>query len=147
METPKHLSHTPIVSWNDYHRKDGKFANKTDAMALSIGYAQYDKKERNQINLESDNRVRKQDISMKVWRKPGDRWSRQSEELPIHRNLDLTILLLSVLTNSMQSEMSVDMEGGIGVIQKFCSTEVDNGEIQNRLTKIHDLLNRYLNNV
>ena len=81
METPKHLSHTPIVSWNDYHRKDGKFANKTDAMALSIGYAQYDKKERDQINLESDNRVRKQDISMKVWRKPGDRWSRQSEEI------------------------------------------------------------------
>ena len=64
-----------------------------------------------------------------------------------YTNLDLTILLLSVLTNSMQSEMSVDMEGGIGVIQKFCSTEVDNGEIQNRLTKIHDLLNRYLNNV
>ena len=81
MDTPKHLSHTPIVSWNDYHRKDGKFANKTDAMALLIGYAQYDKKERDQINLESDNRVRKQDISMKVWRKPGDRWSRQSEEI------------------------------------------------------------------
>lgn len=146
MDAPTHLSHTPIVSWNDYDKKDGKYAGNTDAMALSIGYAQYDK-DRDEINQESDNRVRKQDISMKVWRKPAERWSRQSEELPIHRNLDLTILLLSVLTNSMQSEMSVDMKGGIDVIQKFCSTEVDNGEIQNRLTKIHDLLNRYLNNV
>lgn len=130
METPKHLSHTPIVSWNDYDEYDAKFKH-SDAKALSIGYSTYDNS----------------DISVKVWRKPAERWSRQSEELPIHRNLDLTILLLSVLTNNMQSEMSVDMEGGIGVIQKFCSTEVDNGEIQNRLTKIHDLLNRYLNNV
>ena len=130
METPKHLSHTPIVSWNDYDEHDAKFKH-SDAKALSIGYSTYDNS----------------DISVKVWRKSAERWSRQSEELPIHRNLDLTILLLSVLTNSMQSEMSVDIEGGIGVIQKFCSTEVDKGEIQNRLAKIYDLLNRYLGNI
>ena len=128
IETPKHLSHTPIVSWNDYHRKDGKFANKTDAMALSIGYAQYDKKERDQIILESDNRVRKQDISMKVWRKPGDRWSRQSEEIPIHRNLDLTILLLSVLTSKINSDMTVDIGEGVAIIQEFCS-DMNNAEV------------------
>ena len=41
MDAPTHLSHTPIVSWNDYDKTDGKFAGNTDAMALSIGFAQY----------------------------------------------------------------------------------------------------------
>ena len=112
-------------------------------MALSIGYAQYDKKERDQIILESDNRVRKQDISMKVWRKPGDRWSRQSEEIPIHRNLDLTILLLSVLTSKINSDMTVDIGEGVAIIQEFCS-DMNNAEvIQNRLDEIYALLQSY----
>jgi hypothetical protein len=54
---------------------------------------------------------------MKVWRKPGDRWSRQSEEIPIHRNLDLTILLLSVLTGKINSDMTVDIGEGVAIIQ------------------------------
>jgi hypothetical protein len=33
------------------------------------------------------------DISAKVWRHTGERWSRQSEELPLHRALDLAILI------------------------------------------------------
>ena len=33
------------------------------------------------------------DISAKVWRHTGEKWSRQSEELPIHRVLDLAILV------------------------------------------------------
>ncbi len=32
------------------------------------------------------------DIPAKIWRTSKDRWSRLSEELPIHRLLDLTIL-------------------------------------------------------
>lgn len=32
-------------------------------------------------------------ISAKVWRYTGERWSRQSEELPLHRVLDLAILV------------------------------------------------------
>lgn len=35
----------------------------------------------------------KVDISAKVWRHTGDKWSRQSEELPMHRVLDLAILI------------------------------------------------------
>ena len=34
----------------------------------------------------------KVDISAKVWRHTGEKWSRQSEELPLHRVLDLAIL-------------------------------------------------------
>ena len=81
MKSPKHLSHKPLVSVNDYDKVDGMYRNNTDAKALSIGYAQYDNNE----------------IAMKVWRHVNGHWSRQSEELPIHRNLDLTILLLHVL--------------------------------------------------
>jgi hypothetical protein len=33
------------------------------------------------------------DISAKVWRHTGGKWSRQSEELPLHRALDLAILI------------------------------------------------------
>ena len=32
------------------------------------------------------------DISAKVWRYTGEKWSRQSEELPLHRVIDLAIL-------------------------------------------------------
>ena len=32
-------------------------------------------------------------ISAKVWRHTGEKWSRQSEELPLHRVLDLAILV------------------------------------------------------
>lgn len=35
----------------------------------------------------------KVDISAKVWRYTGEKWSRQSEELPLHRVLDLAILV------------------------------------------------------
>ena len=35
----------------------------------------------------------KVDISAKVWRYTGEKWSIQSEELPLHRVLDLAILV------------------------------------------------------
>lgn len=40
MESPKHLSHRPIISVNDYDTIDGLYANKTDVKALSIGMAE-----------------------------------------------------------------------------------------------------------
>lgn len=35
----------------------------------------------------------KLDISAKVWRHTGGKWSRQSEELPLHRVIDLAIMV------------------------------------------------------
>ncbi len=85
MESPKNLSHQPIISVNDYDKIDAFYANNTDVKALSIGKAQYDKEQ----------------ISLKVWRHTEKKWSRQSEELPIHRNLDLSILFVAaLLTNN-----------------------------------------------
>lgn len=90
MESPKHLSHHPIISVNDYDKIDALYANSTDVKALSIGIAQYDVSE----------------ISLKVWRHTDKKWSRQSEELPIHRNLDLSILFLAALSTGCVSTLS-----------------------------------------
>lgn len=79
MKVPTHLGHKPIIAVENYEAKDGIYANNSDAKALSIGQAQYDKNE----------------ISGKVFRKPKKRWSPQSEELPIHRIFDLSILVVA----------------------------------------------------
>ena len=85
MDAPTGLKHTPIVSISDYDSHDGLFKNATDAKALSIGYAQY-----------GDHT----DISMKVLRHPNERWSAQSEELPVHRVLDLAYFYLCIITDN-----------------------------------------------
>jgi hypothetical protein len=78
---PDDLKHKPVVVVNDYDRIDGRYFNDTDAKGLSLGIAQW------------GDRKRFPDISAKVWRHTGEKWSRQSEELPIHRVLDLAILI------------------------------------------------------
>jgi len=88
---PNNLSHKPIVAVNDYDKIDAIYAGVTDARALSIGQAQYDPKE----------------ISLKVWRHTGTKWSRQSEEIPIHRVLDLNILLFASLMTEVDSKYPV----------------------------------------
>ncbi|MCC0697260.1 DUF6530 family protein [Clostridioides sp. ES-S-0048-02] len=80
MRVPEHLSHKPIVGVDNYDRIDGKYANESDAKALSIGKSQWNNEE----------------ISAKVWRHTGEKWTRQSEELPLHRVLDLATLILSM---------------------------------------------------
>lgn len=87
---PTHLKHKPIIAVDHYDKIDSIYAGETDAQSLSIGLAQYDDEE----------------ISLKVWRYIGDRWSRQSEELPIHRNLDLSILFLASLLTDKDSNYS-----------------------------------------
>lgn len=64
----------------DYDHVDGRSAYHSDAKGLSLGLAQWN--DRGQV-----------DISAKVWRYTGEKWSRQSEELPLHRVLDLAILI------------------------------------------------------
>lgn len=79
MRVPEHLLHKPIIGVDDYDKIDGKYSNWSDAKALSLGKSQWDEDE----------------ISAKVWRHTGEKWTRQSEELPLHRVLDLAILILS----------------------------------------------------
>ena len=79
MHIPTTLKHKPVLVAEDYGRSDGRTAYGSDAQGLSLGLAQW-------------NDRGKVDISAKVWRNTGEKWSRQSEELPLHRVLDLAIL-------------------------------------------------------
>ena len=80
MKIPTTLKHKPVVVCENYENVDGRYAYQSDAKGLSLGLAQWN--DRGKI-----------DISAKVWRHTGEKWSRQSEELPLHRVLDLAILV------------------------------------------------------
>lgn len=80
MNIPTSLKHKPVIEAPDYENVDGRTAYHTDAKGLSLGLAQW-------------NDRGKVEISAKVWRYTGEKWSRQSEELPLHRVLDLAILV------------------------------------------------------
>jgi hypothetical protein len=80
MKIPTTLKHKPVIVSENYENVDGRFAYSSDAKGLSLGLAQW-------------NDRGKVDISAKVWRYTGEKWSRQSEELPLHRVLDLAILV------------------------------------------------------
>ncbi|SEG07499.1 DUF6530 family protein [Paenibacillus sp. UNC499MF] len=80
MKIPTTLKHKPVIVSENYEQVDGRLARNTDAKGLSLGLAQW-------------NDRGKVDISAKVWRHTGEKWSRQSEELPMHRVLDLAILI------------------------------------------------------
>lgn len=79
MKIPTTLKHKPVIVSENYENVDGRNAYHSDAKGLSLGLAQW-------------NDRGKVDISAKVWRYTGEKWSRQSEELPLHRVLDLAIL-------------------------------------------------------
>lgn len=80
MRIPTNLKHKPVIACENYANIDGRSAYQTETQGLSLGLAQW-------------NDRGKVDISAKVWRYTGEKWSRQSEELPLHRVLDLAILI------------------------------------------------------
>lgn len=77
---PTGLKHKPVIVAENYSAIDGREAYGSDAKGLSLGLAQWN--DRGRV-----------DISAKVWRYTGEKWSRQSEELPLHRVLDLAIMI------------------------------------------------------
>ncbi len=80
MKIPVTLKHKPVIVAEDYENIDGRYAYDSDAKGLSLGLAQW-------------NDRGKVEASAKVWRYTGEKWSRQSEELPLHRVLDLAMLI------------------------------------------------------
>ena len=80
MKIPTNLMHKPVIVCENYENIDGRQAYKSDTKGLSLGLAQW-------------NDRGKVEISAKVWRYTGEKWSRQSEELPLHRVIDLAILI------------------------------------------------------
>lgn len=134
-QSPKNLGHQPLVSVNDYDKVDGK-CKGSDAKALSIGRAQWDVNE----------------LSLKVWRHGSKRWSPQSEELPLHRNLDLTILLLHVLFDeepnpdsflvSSKSQVEENISGGIKKVRDYYNDPANKKYLEPRLKEIRQLLDK-----
>lgn len=92
---PTWLSHKPIIVVDDYTQKD---IYSGDAKFLSLGKAQWNN----------------EDYSAKVWRysDDADRWSRQSEELPLPRILDLAALIIATIQGktSNMNEKIVDKD-------------------------------------
>lgn len=80
MKIPTTLKHKPVIVSENYENVDGRYAYNSDAKGLSLGLAQW-------------NDRGKVDVSAKVWRYTGEKWSRQSEEMPLHRVIDLAILI------------------------------------------------------
>lgn len=80
MKLPTNLKHKPVIVSEEYDKIDGKYIGNSDAKGLSIGLAQW-------------NDRGKVDASAKIWRYTGDKWSRQSEEMPLHRVIDLAMLI------------------------------------------------------
>lgn len=79
MKIPTSLKHKPVIVSEEYDKIDGRILN-SDAKGLSIGLAQW-------------NDRGKVDVSAKIWRYTGEKWSRQSEEMPLHRVIDLAIFV------------------------------------------------------
>ena len=78
---PLWLKHQPIFML-PYAPFDGPYSDDTDAKYLSVGRAQW--------RSEDDPDA----LSAKVWRHPADKWSRMSEEIPLHRLADLCTLVV-----------------------------------------------------
>ena len=85
MKIPTTLKHKPVIVSEEYDGIDGRYAGNSDAKGLSVGLAQW-------------NDRGKVDVSAKIWRYTGEKWSRQSEEMPLHRVLDLAILICRATT-------------------------------------------------
>lgn len=78
-KAPWWLSHKPIITV-DYEEND---SHAGDAKFLSLGHATWNS----------------EDYSAKIWRwaEEGGRWSRQSEEMPLWRVLDLATLIIATI--------------------------------------------------
>lgn len=80
MKIPTDLKHKPVIVCENYENIDGKNAYKTEVKGLSLG-------------LTEENDLGKCDISAKIWRDTDDKLSTQSEGMPMHRAIDMAILV------------------------------------------------------
>ncbi|MBN2810604.1 MAG: hypothetical protein JXP39_01780 [Spirochaetales bacterium] len=96
MKIPVTLKHKPVITCENYEQVDGRSAYSSEAKGLSLGLAQWN--ERGKI-----------DIAAKVWRYTGEKWSRQSEELPLHRVLDLSLLIVQSILHFREAYRYPDL--------------------------------------
>lgn len=104
-ELPLYLAHEPIVSV-EYSKID----EIGDAKFLSLGKATWNK----------------EDYSAKIWRWSDEKWSRQSEELPFWRVLDLARLVIAAIkrTDSGMFENIIN-EKELGAFKKYLDDNME----------------------
>lgn len=131
MRVPEHLAHKPIIGVDNYDRIDGRYANNSDAKALSLGKSQWDSNE----------------MAAKVWRHTGKKWTRQSEELPLHRVLDLAILILSMHVEEDGSNRAkttlnevVINPSDLAILEQFLNTNKQ--YLMPRIKELKEILNK-----
>ena len=133
LPNPRYLKHRPVVLL-PYAEHDGDYAGDTDCKWISIGWAQWDQQTT---------------LSVKTLRHTGERWSRQSEELPLHRCLDAALLIAATVAQATEGARDVSL--GVGVLENQTQPielpietqgRLDRSEFDNKL--IGDLLLRRL---
>jgi hypothetical protein len=128
IQVPTHLKHKPIIAC-DY----AAFTNEEDdAKFLSIGRAQYDEDA----------------ASVKILRHTGERWSRQSEELPISRVADLALFMLSALKRAYEPNSSKSILNEVIIKDdelSFLRNEFENNKerINDSLLELRKILNQF----
>ena len=123
-QAPSWLTHKPVITV-DYENKD---AEAGDAKFLSIGQATWNS----------------EDFSAKIWRwaDGGERWSRQSEEIPLWRVLDLATLIVSTI-NKKESNLEeyVQDETMINALRDYLNENME--LFAPRLDELSRLLENY----
>jgi hypothetical protein len=130
-DLPLHLQHEPRFAL-PYFEIDGPYAGKTDAHFLTVGIAQWDRKS----------------ISAKVMRYSdhAERWIRSSEELPVHRVLDLAKVIAvasqyrhgtSMKVLGVPTMLEAVSEIGASSVAEHLRTDP---EVQKRLHELADCL-------
>lgn len=131
------VKHHSIVGVDNYAAHDGIHKNNTDARALSIGIAQWD----------TENQ---EEVSAKVFRHTGEKWSPQSEELPLHRCFDLCYLIIQAFKMSYDEKMDFESEElkpyvtdieNLDKIKKFYEENKD--ILQSKMKKLRNALNDF----
>ena len=120
-DIPTWLAHKPIIAVN-YKERDEE-VGAGDADYLSLGRSTWDE----------------DTISAKIWRKSSGSWSRQSEDIPLWRLLDMAILLVATYKEkpSILGEKLVN-ESDKGFLKEIL--EQSKCEIQPRIEELARLL-------
>ena len=87
---PQHLDHKPVFAV-PYQAFDGPYSGETDVQFISLGIAQYNPDE----------------MSIKTMRYTGTKWTRQAEELPLHRPIDMTLFLAKAVFDSQGDVVNI----------------------------------------
>ncbi|MBC8019908.1 MAG: hypothetical protein H7X78_01700 [Methyloceanibacter sp.] len=114
MDFPHHIAHTPVYAL-PYNAHDPRQPGDSDVQFLTVGWSQWDRDE----------------PSAKIVRHTGNRWSRQSEEIPLARLVDLMILLGLVFEDSDTS---------LSVAKGFFENQAEPLTIKKKSEKARDTL-------